>query len=168
MTQDLQLLKSIYSTDNVKQRSLAEASKVSLGLINSMIKRLSEKGLLQILEKNRRDVQYLVTSKGLDLLSKQSYRSFKTDLDQLVMYRELLVSLVEDIQKKGYDGALLIGSSKVDFLVEWACLKAGIDYVTEDDYEGKVVNIYSETYIPERENIESIFLQKLFLEGVLR
>lgn len=165
MQLELTLLETINNSDKVKQRELASKLEVSLGMVNAMLKRLVEKGLIKASEINRRNIRYLVTSKGLDLLSKKSYRVFRESLNHVVLYRDLVSALVDDVRKKGYDGAMLIGPSKVDFMVEWACKRAGVDFIIDDGYEKRMALIYSETYIPDRENIESYFLQKLFLES---
>ena len=58
---------------HINQRDLAEIAGLSLGMTNSILKRLVHKGLLSINKVNNRNIRYLVTPSGLEAISSRSY-----------------------------------------------------------------------------------------------
>lgn len=65
MTNELEILRSVDSTDKITQRELAKRTGLSLGAVNVLIKRLMHKGLLKIEHINTRTIRYILTPKGL-------------------------------------------------------------------------------------------------------
>ena len=58
----------------VRQRDLAHVVGLSVGMTNAIVRRLAGKGWLQIRKVNNRNVQYIVSPKGLERLARRSYR----------------------------------------------------------------------------------------------
>lgn len=95
----LQLLEEIERSSTPSQRDLAKKLNISLGLVNSFIKRLAHKGYFKVktIPKNR--VKYILTPRGAAEKSQltyeyiqYSYRYFKEARQKL---KELFVSLDE-------------------------------------------------------------------------
>ena len=61
----LQILEAIESNDAPSQRDLAESLNISLGLINSFVRRLTKKGYFKITHLPRNRVSYILTPKGI-------------------------------------------------------------------------------------------------------
>ena len=166
---EIQILENIKNNDSkVKQRDLAEIIGLSLGMTNSILKRLVKKGWLTIRKINNRNIRYAVTPQGMEEIARRSYRYFKRTIKNVVYYKELIADLVKDIRSRGYDGIALVGHSDLDFIVEHACQTFELEYVkNEEKFEGKLFYLYAESYIPENTaeaNIEGRgFLQKVFL-----
>lgn len=149
---ELQILESIYSSPRpVHQRDLAEVVGLSLGMTNAILKRLAEKGLLKIRKVNNRNIRYIVSPKGVEAITRRSYRYFKRTIKNVVYYREAVERLIHDIRREGYDGLIFVGVSDLNFIVEYACERGGLHYVKDDEetYDGNVFTLYSETYIPD-------------------
>ena len=159
------VLENIYqSSPEIRQRDLAEIAGLSLGMTNGILKRLAVKGLLTIKRVNNRNIHYIVTPSGIDLITRKSYQYFKRTIKNVVYYREAIETLIADIKKQGYEGLILKGPSDLDFIVEHACRINGLRYIKEDGVTENVFLLYSENYLPDREEPEE---DKAFLQSVL-
>jgi hypothetical protein len=156
---ELSILENIYSlADHVRQRDLARIAGLSLGMTNAIVKRLVQKGWLTIRKVNSRNIRYAVLPAGIDQITRRSYRYFKRTVKNIVTYREAIELFVHDVKVQGYRGLVLVGRSDIDFIVEHACGKYGVEYVRDDRKAGAagreedgLFMLYSESYIPHSE-----------------
>jgi len=166
---DIEILENIYHNPHkVSQRDLAEIAGLSLGMTNVILKRLAGKGLLTIQKVNNRNIRYAVSSKGIEEITRKSYRYFKRTIKNVVFYRESLETLLERIKDRGYTGLILIGQSDLDFMVEHLSEKAGLLlYKHDPNPEDRIFTLYAETYLPDSEKFEGrddvVFLQDLLM-----
>ena len=150
---ELEVLEQIYTCGrDIHQRDLAEIVGMSLGMTNAILKRLVQKGFLQIRKINNRNIRYVVSPQGVEAITRKSYRYFKRTVRNVVYYRRLVENLVSTAKADGFDGIMLIGASDLDFIVEHACGMFDIDYVRNpEEYQGLLFLLFSETYIPDDE-----------------
>ena len=150
---ELQLLESIYiSEKQISQRDLAAIIGLSLGMTNAIVKRLAHKGLLTIKKVNNRNIMYIVSPKGVEVITKRSYRFFRRTIKNVVYFRHIIEELVKEIKRRNFDGLLIIGVSDLDFIVEHACRRMNIEFVrNEEQFSGQLFYLYSESYIPDEE-----------------
>lgn len=143
------ILEQIYYNDSQKQRELADKAGISLGMTNTILKRLVEKGWLITRRLNSRNISYEVSPAGRKELFGQEYRYFKRTIENVLLYKEKIEQLVSEAVAAGYKSIVLVGTSDLDFLVEYACVKAGLEFVKTDiasiDKEDKFV-LYSEQF----------------------
>jgi len=161
------------SKSTIRQRDLARIIGLSLGMTNSILKRLTNKGLLKIKKVNNRNIQYVVSPAGLEAIAHRSYRYFKRTLKNVVSYKEAMDELVQEIKQKGCRRLVLVGKSDLDFIVEHFCDKYRIEYrnvpsITTDPpgADGDFL-LYSEKLgysVSETENTAS--LRSLFMNRV--
>ena len=124
---ELLILERIHKGDEVvHQRDIARALGISLGMTNAILKRLANKGWLQIKKINNRNVQYIVLPHGIEQLATRSYRYFKRTIRNVVYYKEILQDLIHAARDQGYGRIVLVGDSDVDFIVEHVCMKSGM------------------------------------------
>jgi hypothetical protein len=107
----------------------------------------------------------MVTPKGIDALTRKSYRYFKRTIKNVVYYRESIEELVVQVKDRDFDGLVLKGVSDLDFIVEYACRKHGLPCVKEDTPAGNVFVLYSESYIPDGDTAGKgrAFLQQMLI-----
>ena len=166
---ELQILENIHKNASVvRQRDLAAIAGLSLGMTNAILNRLAKKGWITIRKVNNRNIRYAVTPKGMEILTRKSYRYFKRTIKNVVYYREAIEEVVRGVKNDGYSGLVLVGNSDLDFIVEHACGRADIAYVKNTAaFEGKIFYLYSESYIPDDEEQRArddvLFLQKVFI-----
>jgi DNA-binding MarR family transcriptional regulator len=161
------------SKSTIRQRDLARIIGLSLGMTNSILKRLTNKGLLKIKKVNNRNIQYVVSPQGMQAITRRSYRYFKRTLKNVASYKEAMDELLQEIKQKGYKRLVLVGMSDLDFIVEHFCHKYRIGYVNVRGLPAEVPGgdgdflLYSEKKkdpVAETENTES--LRSLFVKRV--
>jgi DNA-binding MarR family transcriptional regulator len=69
----LKILEAIDGEDAPSQRDMAESLNVSLGLINSFIRRLAKKGYFKVTHLPRNRVRYILTPKGMAEKTRLTY-----------------------------------------------------------------------------------------------
>ena len=121
---ELEILERISrSKTTIRQRDLARIIGLSLGMTNSILKRLAKKGLLKIKKVNNRNIQYVVSPKGMEAIAGRSYRYFKRTIRNVVYYKEAIESIIQEAADRGYRRVVLVGASDLDFIVEHFCEK---------------------------------------------
>jgi len=131
---EIAILENIYSKPkNTRQRDLAHIAGISLGMTNSILKRLIGKGLLTAQKINHRNIHYAVTPAGINEIMKRSYRFFKRTIKNIVVYKEKIDELVVSIKTKGFTRIVLVGKSDLDFLVEHCSSHHGIEYKRDEN-----------------------------------
>ena len=153
MTEDkeLEILENIYlNKESVRQRELAKVVGLSLGMTNSILKRLVKKGWLFVKKVNNRNIKYIVSPDGIEALTRKSYRYFKRTIKNVVVYRDAINTIIKDAKNNGFSGVMLIGKSDLDFIVEHSCGIHGLKYIKSDSNEdASVFRFYAESYIPD-------------------
>ena len=153
---ELEILEKIHkSKDSVRQRDLAKIAGLSLGMTNAIIKRLMEKGFVTVKKVNNRNIKYAVSPLGIEEISKRSFKYFKRTIRNVVVYKEAIEELLEDIKKTGYTKIILVGNSDIDFIIEHICVKKTMQFVRETAEDPGIDEkdsffIFSERIEPER------------------
>jgi DNA-binding MarR family transcriptional regulator len=112
-TQDiksLQILEEIDNTHSPSQRELARRLDMSLGLVNSFIKRLARKGYLKITTIPRNRVKYILTPKGFAEKSRLTYEFIQYSLHFYKRALGNLVNLLDDLEKRGVKQVVFCGA----------------------------------------------------------
>ena len=130
---ELDVLSQIHHNNTVKQRDIAHAIGLSLGMTNSILKRLAAKGFIAMRKVNARNIHYLVTPDGVDLIAKRSYRYLRRTVGHVVRYKERILDILEAAALpppagRGITGVVLVGESDLEFLVQWCAQKAGLSF----------------------------------------
>ncbi|HUX12531.1 MAG TPA: winged helix-turn-helix transcriptional regulator [Spirochaetia bacterium] len=123
------------SNAHVQQRDLARVIGMSLGMTNSILRRLSHKGFLTVRKVNNRNIAYAVTPAGVEAIAKRSYRYLRRTVKNIVLYKQAIEELVVDAKRNGHDRVLLAGESDLSFIVEHLCGKYGLGFTQEPDGE---------------------------------
>lgn len=129
------ILEYIYKDDFVKQRDIAESAGISLGMANAVLKRLVEKGLLTVKRVNSRNIRYAVSPAGVEEIHRHGYRSFRETAERIAFYRREIENLIDQVAVSGFRKVVLAGSSNLDFLVEYACIKRNIEFCQVKGYK---------------------------------
>ena len=106
----LQFLEEIGDTHSPTQRDLAKKFNMSLGLVNSFLKRLARKGYLKITTIPRNRVKYILTPKGFAEKSRLTYNFIQYSLH---FYKEALRNLedlLNELEKRGVRKVVFYGA----------------------------------------------------------
>jgi len=116
------ILENIYATqEKVRQRELAHVAGISLGMTNTILKRLVTKGLLVAKKINPRNIHYAVTPTGINRIMRRSYRYLKNTVKLIALYKEKIDILAQYVKTQGYSGIMLIGKTDLYFIFEHCC-----------------------------------------------
>ena len=107
----LQFLEEIGDSHSPTQRDLAKKFNMSLGLVNSFMKRLARKGYLKITTIPRNRVRYILTPKGFAEKSRLTYHFIQYSLH---FYKESLRSLedlLNELENSGVRKVVFYGAN---------------------------------------------------------
>ena len=135
----LEILEELSSNGHVTKRELSRKVGIALGLANFYIKRLVQKGYVEViyLEKNRLD--YLITPKGIAEKSRLTYnyiqRSYRYVRKVRIRMREHLKELARD----GVGTVVIYGGGDMAEVAYLALQEVGIKLtaVVDDDRKGR-------------------------------
>jgi DNA-binding MarR family transcriptional regulator len=116
----------------ISQRDLARIIGLSLGMTNSILKRLVQKGWLQIRKVNNRNIQYIISAQGMERIARRSYRYLRRTIKNVVQYKEAIADLAREASLKGYEAVVLVGDSDLDFIVEHVCIRNRLRFIRVD------------------------------------
>ena len=135
----LQLLEEIENNHSPSQRDLAQKLNISLGLVNSFIKRLATKGYVKITTIPRNRVKYILTPKGFAEKSRLTYEFIQYSFHFYKRALRDIEDLLNDFQKRGVKKVVFYGAND---LAEIAFISLrGTDIkligVADDEKQGK-------------------------------
>jgi predicted transcriptional regulator len=150
------ILEKVYdSSENrlpLRQRTLAQMAGTSLGMTNSILKRLTRKGWITIKKLNSRNIQYAVTLEGMNEIIRRSYGYFKRTIRNVFFYKEKIDNAISGARQRNITAVLLVGVSDLDFIVEHSCHYHGLSFLkTVDENTARellgenILAVYAET-----------------------
>jgi DNA-binding MarR family transcriptional regulator len=170
------ILENLYASARqippLRQRDLAQIASTSLGMTNSILKRLAQKGWISVKRLNSRNVHYVVTKEGFNEILKRSYSYFKRTIKNVVLYKDAIDEAIEKAAERKIKAVLLIGASDLEFIVEHSCHHHGLSFLKSADkgiftgrMEKQTLMIYAEdiraaSLSPEK---NSYFLSQLLI-----
>lgn len=106
----LRILEEIDKGHAPSQRDLANELNISLGLVNSFIKRLTNKGYFKIVNIQKNRVKYLLTPKGVAEKTRLTYEFIKLSYQFYNGAREKLRGLYKKLEEEGCQGIVFYGA----------------------------------------------------------
>jgi DNA-binding MarR family transcriptional regulator len=171
------LLENIYASARqfppLRQRDLAQLTKSSLGMTNSILKRLAQKGWITVKRLNSRNVHYAVTTEGFNEITHRSYDYFKRTIKNIAFYKNAIDEVVRSAAGKKMKAVLLVGASELEFIVEYSCHHHGLSFLKSADkgivlgrIDKQTLMIFSEDIptAPKNSEKNSYFLSQLLIK----
>ena len=112
--QDIRTLKILEEIDNdysTTQRALSKKLNISLGLVNSFVKRLAHKGYFKITTIPKNRVKYILTPKGAAEKARLTYQYIQYSFEFYKEAREKLRMLFEDLMAEGVSHVVFFGAN---------------------------------------------------------
>ncbi len=122
-------------SDSLTQRALAERAGLSLGMANLILRRLAERGYLELTRLSAKRVRYALTGAGMKELARRTAGYYQRVSRSAGIYRARLESFVDSAKRGGSTFIVLVGSSEVEGLLAEACEKKGIVFLRTADPE---------------------------------
>jgi DNA-binding MarR family transcriptional regulator len=109
----LHLLEEIEKNHSPSQRQLARQLDISLGLVNSFIKRLALKGYFKITHIPKNRVRYILTPKGAAEKSRLTYEYIKLSYVFFKDARKKMQKLLQDLESQGVKRVIFFGATEL-------------------------------------------------------
>jgi DNA-binding MarR family transcriptional regulator len=106
----LKLLEEIERKHSPSQRQLSRRLNISLGLVNSFIKRLAQKGYFKITNIPKNRVKYILTPKGATEKTRLTYAYIKYSFEFYKNSRQKIRELFAELSKQGIQKIVFYGS----------------------------------------------------------
>ena len=170
------ILENIYDSGQrnspLKQRDLARIASASLGMTNSILKRLVQKGWVTAKKLNSRNINYAVTMEGINEIIHRSYGYFKRTIRNVAVYKDAIDGFVQNAAQMRFNSVLLIGTSDLEFIIEHSCHYFGLSFLKSADSNlpceygyGKTLTVFAEDIqalsLPNEE--DRVFLSQLLI-----
>ncbi len=136
----LHLLEEIERDNSPSQRQLAHRLDVSVGLVNSFVKRLASKGYFKITHIPKNRVKYLLTPKGAAEKTRLTYEYIKYSYGFYRDARKKLHKIFRKLQAQGVKKIVFLGANDLAEIAYLTLHDTGIELATviDDDRVGKV------------------------------
>lgn len=136
---ELSVMESIATADDraasLTQREIARQAGLSLGMTNVLLRRLADRGWVKLTRISTRTIRYALTPEGVIEIARRTAGYFRRSAKSAELYRERLESFVLAEMHKGLGTLVLVGSSELDFLMEYVCERHGIVFLKSADLE---------------------------------
>ena len=112
-TQDIRTLKILEAIDGQEtpsQRDMAQSLNVSLGLVNSFVRRMAKKGYFKITHLPRNRIRYILTPKGAAEKSRLTYTYIQLSLHFYKDARQKFRNLLNDLEGQGIKKIAFFGA----------------------------------------------------------
>jgi predicted transcriptional regulator len=173
------ILENIYGSrsqkNTLRQRDLAQVAGTSLGMTNSILKRLAQKGWITAKKLNSRNIQYAITPNGVTEVVHRSYSYFKRTIKNIVFYKDILDEVIQKAKRKNINAVLLIGISDLEFILEHSCHQYGLSFLKVVDTGTAMQALDDKTFAVFAENIPEnnfsaeknvLYLSKVLIEKI--
>jgi len=161
----LKILEKVANDSNPSQRDLARDLNISLGLVNSFIKRLAKKGYFKIghLPKNR--VRYILTPRGVTEKSRLTYEYIRHSFKFYRETRQMLRDLYAELETQGVRRIVFCGAGDLAEIAYLSLQQSCIELVAVVD-DGKAGNNFMEFTIVHTDRIESLWFDRILITSV--
>jgi DNA-binding MarR family transcriptional regulator len=163
--QDLRTLRILEEIDNdhtTSQRDLSRKLNISLGLVNSFIKRLANKGYFKITNIPKNRVKYILTPKGAAEKTRLTYQYIQYSFEFYRKAREKLRTLFKDLVAQRVKGVVFYGVSDIAEIAYISLQESTIKMVAIVDEE-KAGNIFLGNVIKSPEILKSISFDRILI-----
>ena len=166
--QDLRTLKILEEIEKDKtpsQRYLAGKLNISLGLVNSFIKRLAQKGLFKIKNIPKNRVKYILTPKGAAEKTRLTYKYIQYSFQFYKSAREKLRILFFGLTKNGNKKIVFYGAGDLAEIAYISLQEVPIELVAVVD-DNKAGEIFMDFVITDSDYLSTIYFDKIIITSI--
>lgn len=164
--QELKIMEEVDRSDGIAtQREIALKLDISLGLVNSFVKRIVRKGYFKVTTIPGRRVRYLLTPKGIAEKSRLTTEYLRYSLSYYSEIRRRLMDFAEELDNQGVGSVALVGTGELVELFTLALRQAKIEMshiFSEDNSNGWFLGYPVESF----KAIENGTFDKICLVGL--
>jgi len=161
----LRILEEIEGNQTPSQRYLSDQLNISLGLVNSFLKRLAQKGYFKVTAIPRNRVKYIITPKGALEKSRLTYayvqHSFKFYRDARKKLRHTLMRL----DREGIKKMVFYGAGDLAEIAYLSLQETNIDLVAIVDEDNQAKPFFKQK-IKSLENLKDINFDRVLITKI--
>ncbi len=158
----LQILEEIEKNNGPSQRDLAQKLNISLGLVNSFVKRLSHKGYFKITTIPKNRISYILTPKGFAEKSRLTYEYIQLSYRFYNEARQKLRNLFQDFKKNGVNQVVFFGAGDLAEIAYLSLQETAIKLVAVVDEE-KAGNKFFHLVVKDSKALSLIQFDKILI-----
>ena len=165
---DLRTLRILEKLDDERtpsQRDLAQDLNISLGLVNSFIKRLAKKGYFKIghLPKNR--IRYILTPRGVAEKSRLTYEYIQYSFKFYRDARQKLRDLYAELETQGVRRIVFYGADDLAEIAYISLQQSRIELVAVVD-DGSIGKKFMQFTVAHPDRIESLWFDRVLIATI--
>jgi DNA-binding MarR family transcriptional regulator len=107
----LKLFEAIEENNSQSQRELSRKLEISLGLVNSLLKRIVKKGFYKIISVDKNKLKYILTPKGVAEKTVLTYRFITHSLKYYEDMRDKLQMIFSKLEQRNVQRVVFLGVS---------------------------------------------------------
>ncbi len=161
----LQILEEIEKNNDPSQRDLAKKLGISLGLVNSFIKRMSHKGYFKITTIPKNRISYILTPKGFTEKSRLTYEYIQFSYLFYKEARQKLRKLFQDFTKSGVNRVAFFGAGDLAEIAYLSLQETSIELVAIIDEE-TAENKFFHLVVKNPKALPSIQFDKILITSI--
>lgn len=123
---ELKIIEEISKRSDLTQRELSARTKLSLGAVNIILKRLIKRGMVKTKTLTPKKVEYLLTPKGFSEKAKKSYCYLFKTINLVKFVREEIAKIVLEEYNRGQKKFVILGDDDLADIIE--LVLKGFDY----------------------------------------
>lgn len=131
----LKILEAIDCQDTPSQRDMAESLNISLGLINSFVRRLAKKGYFKITHLPRNRVRYILTPKGMAEKTRLSYSYVQLSYRFYRDARHKIKDLYHQLQASNFKQIAFFGSGDLAEIAYLSLQESDLEFAAISDFD---------------------------------
>jgi DNA-binding MarR family transcriptional regulator len=138
-TQDirtLKILEAIDGQDAPSQRDMAEALNISLGLINSFIRRLAKKGYFKVTHLPKNRMRYILTPRGVTEKTRLTYAYIQYSYRFYRDARHRTRNLFRELKTDGVERVAFFGKGDLAEIAYLSLQESDLTFVAIGDFTG--------------------------------
>jgi DNA-binding MarR family transcriptional regulator len=161
----LMILEKVDNEGTTSQRDLARDLNISLGLVNSFIKRLAGKGFFKIGHRPKNRIQYILTSRGIAEKSRLTYEYIQHSLVFYKDTRKKMADLYIELEREGVKRIIFYGAGELAEIAYLSLHQSCIELVAVVD-DGKAGNKFLQFTVIHPEQIQNIGFDKILITTI--
>ena len=158
----LRILEEVESERSPSQRELARELNISLGLVNSFIKRLAKKGYVKITTIPRNRIKYILTPKGAAEKTRLTYEYIQYSYKFYKDARQKLRNLFLTLQSQGVARIVFYGASDLAEIAHVSLQETQIQLIAVVD-DGKIGKRFMKYIVLDPEQLCTISFDKVII-----
>ena len=116
----MKIIEEISRNSRLTQRELSEKTKLSLGAVNIILKRLVKRGFVKTKNLTPKKVEYMVTPKGFSEKAKKTYDYMLKTVNLVKIVREEIAKIVIEEYNRGQKRFIVYGKDDLADIIELA------------------------------------------------